>query len=130
MAEAPGREQPSPTGPGRRAAATERCRWCGRPLEARPGPGRPPRYCRPSHRQRDYEVRRRSADLGLSETELVITRDALRQLQDRVYMLECAIEDVERDLAADDGPDTLRQSLDWLLDAARPLITTRVLGEG
>ena len=60
----------------------------------------------------------------------MITRDALRQLQDQVYMLECAIEDVERDLAADDGPDTVRGALEWLLDAARPLITSRVLSEG
>ena len=109
---------------------TGRCRWCGRPLDARSGPGRPPQYCRPSHRQRDYEVRRRSADLGLSDAELVVTRDALRQLQDQVYMLECAIEDTERELATDDTPEVVRRSLDWVLEAARPLITTRVLGEG
>jgi hypothetical protein len=106
-----------------------RCRWCGRLLVPSTGPGRPARYCRPSHRQRDYEARRRGAELGLSESELVITRDALRQLQDQVYVLECAIEDVERDRMADDGPDTLREALDWILEAARPLVTTRVLGD-
>ena len=107
-----------------------RCRWCGRALDPRPGPGRPARYCRPSHRQRDYEARRRSADLGLSEAELVITRDALRRLQDQVYLLECAIVDVERDLAADDGSEVVRRSLDWLLDAARPLVASPFLSEG
>jgi hypothetical protein len=106
-----------------------RCGWCGRPLVLNPGPGRPARYCRPSHRQRDYEARRRSAEFGLSEAELVITRDALRQLQDQVYVLECAIDDVERDRVGDDGPDALRQALDWILEAARPLVTTRVLGD-
>jgi hypothetical protein len=94
------------------------------------GPGRPPDYCRPSHRQRDYESRRRSADLGLSESELVVTRKALDELRDQVYMLECAIEDVMRDLADDDGPDVARRSLEWLLEAARPLVATRLLGEG
>jgi hypothetical protein len=106
-----------------------RCRWCGRPLVVPAGPGRPPRYCRPSHRQRDYEARRRSAELGLSEAELVITRDELHQLQDQVYMLECAIEDAERDRAEDDSADTVRRALDWVLDAARPLLRSPVLGQ-
>jgi hypothetical protein len=45
-------------------------------------------------------------------------------------MLECAIEDVGRDLADDDSPDTVRRSIDWLLEAARPLVATRMLGDG
>ncbi len=40
----------------KRAAAT--CAFCGEPIEVPPGPGRRPRYCRPSHRQRAYEERR------------------------------------------------------------------------
>jgi hypothetical protein len=109
---------------------SRRCRWCGRAIEPAPGPGRPPDYCRPSHRQRDYESRRRSAEVGLSETELVVTRQALDDLRDQVYMLACAMEDVGRDLAEDDSPDVVRRSLDWLLEAARPLTATRLLGEG
>src|ERR1700730_8923910 len=99
-------------------------------MEPAPGPGRPPDYCRPSHRQRDYESRRRSADLGLSDAELVVTRRALDELRDQVYLLECAIEDVGRDLADDDSPDSVRRSIDWLLQAARPLVATRMLGDG
>jgi hypothetical protein len=109
---------------------TRRCKWCGRGFEVPAGPGRPAEYCRTSHRQRDYEARRRSAELGLSETELVVTRRALDELRDQVYILECAIEDVVRDLAADDSPEVGRRSVDWLLEAARPLIATRILGEG
>jgi hypothetical protein len=40
------------------------------------------------------------------------------------------MEDVGRDLAEDDNPDVVRRSLDWLLEAARPLTATRLLGEG
>jgi hypothetical protein len=86
-------------------------------------------FCRPSHRQRDYEARRRAAELGLSEQDLVVTREALNRLHDQLYVLECAIEDVEADLAADDGPDGLRRCLDWLLENARPLVGARVLPE-
>jgi hypothetical protein len=47
-----------------------------------------------------------------------------------VYLLECAIADVDRERAGDDSPDTLRRALDWVLDAARPLVTTPVLDPG
>ena len=45
----------------------------------RGGAGRPRRYCKTSCRQRDYEARRRAAELGLSEGELVVTREVLGQ---------------------------------------------------
>jgi hypothetical protein len=73
----------------------------------------------------DYAARRRSTELGLSESELVVARAELDDLHDRLYVLECAVEDVERDLAVADDTAELRRALDWLLDAARPLITTR-----
>jgi hypothetical protein len=40
------------------------------------------------------------------------------------------MEDVQRDLADDDSPEAVRRSLAWLLEAARPLVATRLLGEG
>jgi septal ring factor EnvC (AmiA/AmiB activator) len=91
-----------------------------------PGSGRPPEFCRRSCRQRAYESRRRSAELGLSETELVVTRAELEQLRDALYVVEAAVEDVDRDLAATpDDPDEVRRALDWLLDAVRPLLAIR-----
>jgi hypothetical protein len=59
-----------------------------------------------------------------------VTRQALDELRDHVYILECAIEDVGRDVADDDSPATVRRALEWLLEAARPLVSTRILGEG
>lgn len=95
-----------------------------------PAPGRPRLYCRRSCRQRDYEARRRAADLGIGEESLIVRRADVEALHDRFYELEAAIEDVERDLAAADPPGVsdYRQALDWLLQVARPLARAR-LGE-
>ncbi len=63
-------------------------------------------------------------ELDLSEHELVITRTELDALHDDLYVLACAVEDTERDLAAIEGQPTaaeLRGLLDWLLESARPL---------
>lgn len=74
----------------------------------------------------DYESRRRSAELGLSEHELVMTRAELEELRDALYVVEAAVEDVDRDLAAaGDDPEEVRRSLEWLLQAVRPLLALR-----
>jgi hypothetical protein len=67
-------------------------------------------------------ARQRASELELSENELVIARSELDALHDELYVLACAVEDVERDLAG--GAPSARelvQALDWLLEAARPL---------
>jgi hypothetical protein len=68
-------------------------------------------------------ARQRAAELDLNENELVIARSELDALHDELYVLACAVEDVERDLAASDSPSQreLSEALAWLLDAARPL---------
>lgn len=101
----------------------ERCAWCGRVLAARSGPGRPRRYCRRSCRQRDFEARQRAAEHGLADHELIVTRAALSRLDDLVYVLACAVEDVDRDLADDHDADDVARALAWVLEAARPLAT-------
>jgi hypothetical protein len=59
-----------------------------------------------------------------------VARHALDALRDELYVLACAVEDVERDLAAAPRPTTrdLQDALTWLLDAARPLCATSDLG--
>lgn len=99
-----------------------RCRWCGRRFPVVPGPGRPREFCRRSCRQRHYEARQRASEVGLYEHELVLTRQAIDELRDRAYVLECAIEDVERDLGGSPTKAEYREALQWLLDAARPVI--------
>ncbi|HAS13068.1 MAG TPA: hypothetical protein DCS55_21550 [Acidimicrobiaceae bacterium] len=99
-----------------------RCRWCARRFTVTVGPGRPREFCRRSCRQRDYEARQRASEVGLSEHELVLTRQAMDDLRDRLYVLECAVEDVERDLVGAPTRAEYREALDWLLDAARPVV--------
>jgi hypothetical protein len=62
--------------------------------------------------------------LELSEGELVIARAELDALHDELYVLACAVEDADRDLSAASTKMTtkeLREILDWVLAAARPL---------
>ena len=101
-----------------------RCRWCRRVLPARSGAGRTRQFCSARCRQWDWVSRQRAHELALGDGELVVTKASLDDLHDELYVLACAVEDVERDLAAVGGSpsrDDLRRSLDWLLDAARPL---------
>jgi hypothetical protein len=100
------------------------CRWCRRALPERKGPGRPREFCSQRCRQWEWVSRQRAQELALSEGELVVAKASLDELHDELYVLACAVDDVERDLeAAGVTPtaDELRQALDWLLDAARPL---------
>jgi hypothetical protein len=102
-----------------------RCRWCRRRLPERKGPGRPREFCGGSCRQQDYLRRQRAADAGLAEHELVVTRTELDELHDRLYVLEAAVEDVERDLADAPNARDYEDAVAWLLDAARPLLRNR-----
>ena len=98
-----------------------KCRWCSRPLPPPAATGRPRRYCRAVCRQRDFEARQRSAEVGLTETELVVTRAELEALYDQLYVLEAAVEDVERDLSGSPTKQDYADAVAWLLQAARPL---------
>jgi hypothetical protein len=79
-------------------------------------------FCKTSCKQRDYEARRRAAELGLGEHELVVTREELEDVRDRLYLLACVLEDVERDLAK--GDIDRRGAFDTLIDAARELVSS------
>jgi len=98
-----------------------RCAWCHRPLPVQEGPGRPRRFCRHSCRQRDYEARRTASDRGLDEDEIIVTRARLDALHDRLWVLACAVEDVDNDLARAVDVADYKAAVDWLLEAARPL---------
>lgn len=98
-----------------------RCRWCRRALPARRGRGRPRQFCSARCRQWEWVSRQRAAELQLSEGELVIAKATLDELHDELYVLACAVEDAERDLAGTPSAAELREILDWLLTAARPL---------
>jgi hypothetical protein len=104
-------------------STTVHCRWCRRALPQRTGPGRPRQFCSGRCRQWDWVARHRATELALNEDELVVARSELDALHDELYVLACAVDDVERDLAGQDTPTSqeLVDALTWLLQAARPL---------
>jgi hypothetical protein len=67
--------------------------------------------------------------VGLSEHELIVARRELDDLYDRLYVLEAAIEDVDRDLADDPTFGDYRDAVAWLLAAARPVVEQRPFAE-
>lgn len=100
---------------------TPRCGYCRRPLPGWTGRGRPPAYCRRSHRQRAYEARRRAAALSLPEGQVVVDAADLARLHDRLYALEAALDDVARDLAGRSGGQAYRRAFEHLAAAAGDL---------
>lgn len=80
-------------------------------------------FCSQRCRQWDWVARQRARELQLNENELVVAREELDALHDELYVLACAVEDVERDLDTARGPTAseLRDAVEWLLAAAKPL---------
>lgn len=56
-----------------------------------------------------------------------MARRELDQLFDLLYVLECAVEDVERDLSGTPNEQDLRDAVAWLLQAAGPVVARRLL---
>ena len=111
------------------APAPPRCRWCRRALPERTGPGRPREFCSQRCRQWDWVSRQRADELELGEAELVVARAELDGLHDDLFVLACAVEDTERDLADagdDPSPTELRRIIDWLVESARPVLDRRI----
>jgi hypothetical protein len=101
---------------------SSRCRWCGREVAQKITAGRPRQFCKRSCRQRDFEARTRAKAHGLDEAELIITRAELDDLRDKLFVLECAVQDVHRDLAGEPSKEEYREAVSWLIDAAGPLL--------
>lgn len=58
---------------------------------------------------------------GLGDDDLIVSRTALDELQSRLYCLQAAIEDVDRDLATSSEPDDVAEAFAWLMENARPV---------
>jgi len=107
------------------ASPVGKCLWCRQPLPPGATSGRPRKFCSQSCRQWDWVARQRAEELHLSETELVVQRAELDRLRDQIFVLRCAVEDVEGDLDPKGDPTTrdFKAALRWILDAARPLVS-------
>ena len=102
-----------------------RCRWCRRALPEQQDRGRPRVFCSQRCRQWDWVSRQRAEELALSEGELVVTKASLDELHDELYVLACAVDDADDDLATELATarprvTELRRIVSNLLDAARP----------
>jgi tetrahydromethanopterin S-methyltransferase subunit G len=60
--------------------------------------------------------------LRIPEGQLVVAEADLRDLHDRLYRLESAVEDVDGDLAGRPGPAAYREAFAHLYEAARDLV--------
>ena len=88
-------ELPFSPAPSRGSGEERRCGWCRRVLPAARF-GRPaPLYCGQACRQRAYEQRAATAKAGLPGDVVLVSRAELDGLQDRLYQLRCALEDVQ-----------------------------------
>ncbi|SFS89020.1 hypothetical protein SAMN05660874_03967 [Saccharopolyspora flava] len=93
----------NPVEPTRRARQVRHCAWCGRRVPDSGRQGRPRLYCAQSCRQRAYERRTAVQRGGLPEDSVVLSAVELADLQDRLFQLRCAAEDVVT--AVDDDAD-------------------------
>lgn len=62
------------------------------------GPGRQPKYCRRSHRQRAYEARQVAVDRGLGAGEVLVSTEMWQQLRDAIYIAETTATDATEDV--------------------------------
>lgn len=58
---------------------------------------------------------------GLGDDDVIVDRQRLEEVQDALYCLQAAIEDVDRDIAGRPAAREVREALDWLLVNARPV---------
>ena len=97
------------------SAEQRRCGWCRRVLPQQGSVGRPRMYCGQACRQRAYEQRTATSKAGLSGDVVLVTRSELDGLQDRLYQLRCALEDVQTLLTEKPTKAELERSLADLL---------------
>ena len=103
----------------------EKCLWCRFPVAQANGPGRPRRYCKRSCRQRDFEARQRSAAHGVDESDILLARSEVNRLRDEIFVLQCAIEDADRDLPEATTVNEYNDVVTMLLEAARGVVAAQ-----
>ncbi|WP_342671860.1 hypothetical protein [Actinopolyspora halophila] len=106
---------------GTRGRTPRHCSWCGRRIPGAGSVGRPRMYCAQSCRQRAYERRAAVQRGGLPEDAVVLSTEELDDLQDRLFQLRCAAEDIAT--AAREGAQQheVHGLAQQLLDSARDL---------
>jgi hypothetical protein len=106
-------QAPAPVVPAARGTTAEprRCGWCRRVLPEQGSVGRRRQYCGQACRQRAYEQRTAAATAGLPDDAVLVSRGELDGLQDRLFQLRCALEDVQTLLGEKHTKAELERSL-------------------
>lgn len=78
-------------------------------------------YCAQSCRQRAYERRSAVQRGGLPEDAVVLSAVELADLQDRLFQLRCAAEDVATAAKDGAGPGEIQKMADQVVDVAAEL---------
>ncbi|RZU31674.1 hypothetical protein [Blastococcus saxobsidens] len=102
---------PVPPLPSRGSGEQRRCGWCRRVLPEQGSVGRPRLYCGQACRQRAYEQRAATQKAGLPGDVVLVSRADLDGLQDRLFQLRCALEDVQTMLGERPTKAELERSL-------------------
>ena len=66
-------------------------------------------------------ARKFAAAHGLGDDDVSVSRERLEDLQGRLYVLQAALEDVDRDLARSSEPADVAEALAWLQENAAPV---------
>jgi hypothetical protein len=103
----------------------EKCLWCRFPVVQKDGPGRPRRYCKRSCRQRDFEARQRAAAHGVDEGDILLARSEVNRLRDEIFVLQCAVEDADRDMTEAKTANDFHDIVRLLLDAAKSVVAAQ-----
>jgi hypothetical protein len=72
----------------------------------------------------DFDPEKARAPHGLDEAELILTRAELEDLRDKLFVLQCAVQDVQKDLASSKTLTAYKDAVGWLIDSASPLLGT------
>lgn len=97
------------------------CAWCGKEIPVNHGRGRKRKYCGPSCKQRAYEQRTKLAGTAVEEDALILSRNRVAEIRDRLYALRCAAEDIRTASAEGAGPEDLAPLCDELVELAQQL---------
>jgi hypothetical protein len=99
-----------------------RCRWCGSRFTIAQGPGRPREFCRQACRQRDYEARRGGRQRAEDGDVLVLSRTGVHGLQDRLWLVEAAVDDARTAVQESASAEACRRVLAELVAAVEDTV--------
>lgn len=101
------------------------CEWCGTEL-GESKRGRPRKYCSQACRQRAYEQRNAISGTQIPATAVIIQPERVQQLQDSLFELRCAAEDIRTAVGEGAHLTEVTQLCDELVELSRKIEKLRI----